>query len=247
MSESQCSFRSMEILSPEPPVELEIPLESDSENPSKSVSQSKSRKSPSPKSKTPQPPKSPRKTSARNNRPKSKKKSEKTLPIDPKKTPAEIKLEMKNIEKNDSAISDLLKKYDLAKEETEICRRENAEGFYALRHLIGKKGESLLQNMYFDHYPHLNQIENPTELVSIENTIENDLQSEISLDQSDDRIFYQTELSEKGKYKFSYTFATYEKSVDAKSSAILRKNVYYKISYDPKIKLMIYTFMVLHL
>jgi hypothetical protein len=49
------------------------------------------------------------------------------------------------------------------REETEKIRRENAQGFFKLRHLLGKKGKSVLQDIYFNEYPHLQQLENGSE------------------------------------------------------------------------------------
>ena len=43
------------------------------------------------------------------------------------------------------------------REETETLRKENAEGFYKLRHLLGKKGVSVLEDLYFKEYPDLVQ------------------------------------------------------------------------------------------
>ena len=45
------------------------------------------------------------------------------------------------------------------REETEKLRRENAEGFFSLRHLIGSKGEKILENIYFCDFPHLAELE----------------------------------------------------------------------------------------
>jgi len=49
------------------------------------------------------------------------------------------------------------------REETEKIRRENAQGFFKLRHLLGKKGKSILHDIYFNEYPHLQKLENGSE------------------------------------------------------------------------------------
>ena len=60
---------------------------------------------------------------------------------------------LKVIQNQDSALIDLRARYEDLKDETEKIRRENAAGFYRLKHLLGEKGNSLLDQIYFKDYP----------------------------------------------------------------------------------------------
>ena len=128
----------MEILSPEPLKEISIDLNSDPEN----DIESKPRSAKISKKK------------------KSKPSSARRVGVKQGEIEAgdEIELGMKIIEKNDLTLGELRVKHASIKDETERVRRENAEGFYSLRHLIGQKGEQVLETLYFDHYPHLKQV-----------------------------------------------------------------------------------------
>ena len=65
----------------------------------------------------------------------------------------EIEKALKVIQDQDIALVDLRSKYESLKDETEKIRRENAAGFYRLKHLLGEKGNSLLDQIYFKDYP----------------------------------------------------------------------------------------------
>ena len=161
----------MEILSPEPPKQLEIAIESETES---TPTVSKAR------------PKSKKKVRKKN--------SDKNETIVDDSDLCEM-VEM--TKKNDATLDELKARYVALKEETQILRKENAEGFYNLRHLIGQRGERILEAMYFNDFPHLAEIEEPktpAELIEIEDELENEINENLEI--NPDSIFYQTELGD---------------------------------------------------
>jgi len=161
----------MEILSPEPPRELNIPVSSDEEG-VKSSGDKKSKKS-------------------------KKKKAPESSFQDEKLTRGLAK-----IQSNDLTLLELRARQFELREETEKIRRENAQGFFKLRHLLGKKGKTILQDIYFNEYPHLQQLENASETEEEGVTPRNEAISASSNDSNyadlTEGIFYQTQVLENG-------------------------------------------------
>ncbi|CBY39371.1 unnamed protein product [Oikopleura dioica] len=171
--ESCGSLRSMEILSPEPPRDLNIPVYGSSdEDGVKSCGDKKSKNS-------------------------KKKKNSESSYQDEKLTRGLAK-----IQSNDLTLLELRARQFELREETEKIRRENAQGFFKLRHLLGKKGKSILHDIYFNEYPHLQKLENGSEtgedIVSPRNGVVSASSDDSNYADLREGIFYQTQVLENG-------------------------------------------------
>ena len=67
---------------------------------------------------------------------------------------------MKKIEENNLKLDDLHEHIKNIRAETEEIRRENAKMFHIYKEKLGRKGNQLLEKLYFKDYPSLEHIEN---------------------------------------------------------------------------------------
>jgi len=116
-----------------------------------------------------------------------------------------LKKGMKKIEDNNLKLDDLHEHIKNIRAETEEIRRENAKMFHMYKEKLGRKGNQLLEKLYFKDYPTLEHIENAIKnqpLLALKATGE--YTDEEIFKMTDDQIdeivksrkFFQTELIE---------------------------------------------------